>query len=143
MSEETYNKYLGMAYSICKSNDIKHDLVSSMWLKVHEKKNLTDRYAYVVMRNLFYDMVNDKKIVYTDELRAEEEVDDSLLERRKELNSMLDEIPYLEREVLLQHQEKSQRQLSRETGVCRDRLRMYKNNAISKLKEIAKQRGYE
>tara|TARA_R110000850_G_scaffold50260_1_gene123530 strand:- start:8491 stop:8994 length:504 start_codon:yes stop_codon:yes gene_type:complete len=148
-----HKENLVMAYKICKDNHLKHDLVQDMYIKIFEyikkekiKGSLSSGYIYVIIRNAFYDMKNKKEIIiYTDDLRTLDnaEDEDQTLDDRKLMAEMLDKIPYLQREVLIQHQEKSQRQLSRETGVCRDRLRMYKNQALAELKKIAKDYGYE
>jgi RNA polymerase sigma factor (sigma-70 family) len=129
--------------------DEANELLQETYLKLHEhfKKNEVDSisslFVYKSIRNLYYNLQTKKQYEFaTDEMAVFESIDESTesLELRKMMVEALDEIPYLEREVLLQHQEKSQRQLQRETGVCRDRLRVHKNRGMNKLKKIVKEK---
>tara|TARA_R110000772_G_scaffold31754_3_gene78075 strand:+ start:4832 stop:5314 length:483 start_codon:yes stop_codon:yes gene_type:complete len=151
---DNHEENLAMAYKICNNNTDKYDLVQEMYLKIllHIQKgkmeniNIKSGYVFRTMRNAFVDGKKKlKKIHYVEDIiePGNDEYEDDILEMRKNVAEMLDEVPYLHREVLLQHQEKSQRQLSKETGVCRDRLRYYKNEALKKLKEVSKDYGYE
>lgn len=123
------------------------ELVQEMYLKLYdifqkkEMESISSLYVYKVILRLFLNRRTKKQWEYSNEdMTIFEQLDDDFtLEERKMISKALDKIPYLEREVLLQHQEKSQRQLQRETGVCRDRLRLHKNNAMDKLTIILEQ----
>ena len=149
-----YHKvWIKMAFKILRNRnrDEANELVQEMYLKLYEffeKKDVpsvSSLYVYKVLRNLFYNKVTKVKKEYSTEDMAEfdrcnDDDDNYTLEIRKVMAEALDEIPYLEREILLQHQEKSQRQLQKETGVCRDRLRVHKNRGMKKLETIVKEK---
>lgn len=144
--------WLKMAFKIINKKDCDdeaNELVQEAYLKLHdhfqktELKSISSLYIFKVLRNTYYNQKTKKQYEYpTDDILVFEDLEDSqdTLEARKMMAEALDELPFLEREILLQHQEKSQRQLQKETGVCRDRLRLHKNRGMKKLQEIAKRK---
>ncbi|MDG3582035.1 hypothetical protein [Galbibacter pacificus] len=138
-------KLLGAAANDDKANE----MVQEMYIKLHERLSdqsqpqlqfVSTGYIFRMLRNHLYNSTAKKQYEYLQDddywSSTQTYEDNELLEWRQDISAKLDEIPYLEREVLLRHQEQSQRSLQRETGVCRDRLRMYKNRALDKLKEM-------
>ena len=51
-----------MALKICKDKMLADDLVNDMYLKLYEvKKQISDFYVIITIRNLYYDYLRDKK----------------------------------------------------------------------------------
>ena len=147
-----YNDYwLIEALKITKDRTRADDLVQEMYLKMHKRflvkppKIINFSYVLLTLKNLYLNEINKNKReipnsnsinCYVD-LDAEETK--NKLEARIELNENLKELNYVQREVIMQLQEKSQRQLSRETGVGRDRLRKHYKEGLKTLKKIYEQ----
>ncbi|MFS4469125.1 hypothetical protein [Maribacter sp. 2210JD10-5] len=142
-----HDDFMELAMSLTKKNLHKsQDAVSEMYLLMAERLARTDLkpikkpldYAYIIVRNMIFK--GNKKIsttLYAEELEGFEfESDDNKNQKLETFKKFLNQVPYLDREVLLQHQEKTQRQIQKDTGVCRDRLRVYKNRGLKRLNEI-------
>ncbi|WP_136465515.1 sigma-70 family RNA polymerase sigma factor [Flagellimonas onchidii] len=152
-----HDKFIEMANFLTNDNEQRSkDLVQDMYLKLHDRltneklkplKSITVGYCFRLLKYMVYNDHKKKRYEFhyedfedwqmsqKDDWQQdyfEEGTDDE--KSIKTLQKRLKKVPYLEREVLLQHQEKTQRQIQEETGVCRDRLRMYKNRALDKLK---------
>ena len=146
------DKWLEMAVKLTKDVQQAKDLLQDTYLFIHrrlEKSDLpplnevTSGYMAQALKFNFYSDKRKKQYeFFSENMEIYEDMEDSqeVLENRKMVADALDEIPYLEREILLQHQEKSQRQLQKETGVCRDRLRLHKNRGMQKLQKILKEK---
>ena len=142
-----HDVWLKMAFKIIGKDDTDkaNELVHNMYLRLSfffEKKKVdkvSSLYIYKTLRNLFYNSSKEDLIECpTDDMTVFEELEDNqdTLNARKKMSERLQEIPFLEREVLLQTQEKSQRKLAKETGTNRKRLRLYQNRAMDRLKEL-------
>lgn len=148
-----HDRFILMAYKLlgtAADKDKAQEMVQDMYIKLHERlinkdlpnlEYVSTGYIFRTMRNQLYNNTAKKQYEYTQDSTFWEqsktwEDDTNLTEWRQEITAKLNQIPYIEREVLLRHQEQSQRALHRETGVCRDRLRMYKNRALDKLKAL-------
>jgi len=119
--------------------DMANDIVQEMYIKIHDRlenkklpklQYLTKSYVYLVLKSIFIDIKRQNKEIPTIDFTDEDNTDYEKLDQLNELREVLKTIPFLHREVLLQTLEKGQRNLSKETGVCRQRLRSYKNTAL-------------
>ena len=157
-----HDVWLRMAYKVINRQnceDQANELVQNFYLKMHKYLEKTDRktipslYIYKMIRNLHLNQKKKKKWETPDEDRTEEqraksevlgsddaEWHENLTEDRKLISEALEDVPFIERRVLVLHQEMSQRAMQREYGVCRDRLRKYKNRGLEKLKEVLVQK---
>ncbi|QLG46042.1 sigma-70 family RNA polymerase sigma factor [Costertonia aggregata] len=149
------DEWLEIAEKFTKCEHRAKDLVQDTYMYLQRRfqnkeleplKKVTKGYMYRAIKANFLMEKRDNKLPlhYTDEIEKSAFVTNELdfecieVKRRKKINSALQKVPPLEREVLMQHQEKSQRQLQRETKVCRDRLRLHKDRGMQKLKSICK-----
>lgn len=132
------------------------DLVQVTYLKIGERlldetkeqpTNINLSYCMTVLKNSFLDELKNKKTratIHTEELEGFEignPVEEN--ENMETFRKFLNQVPYIEREILLQHQEKTQVQIKEETGVCRPRLRMYRNRGMDKLQEIIAKKEFK
>lgn len=148
-----HNRFILMALKLLGekgTQDAANEMVQEMYIKLYDRLNNKDLkpltyvstgYIFRMMRNQLYSDTIKKKVEYNQDndfwtkTQSIEDVND-LTEWRKDVSAKLQLIPFLEREVLLRHQEQSQRDLQRDTGVSRERLRFYRNRAFDKLKQI-------
>lgn len=130
-----HDKYLSMAYNICKDYDYSKDVVQDAYLKIYEAEQnnpnieIKDVYVWVVILNIIKDDSKKSKIKIGDsfvpkEISLEEavniavanndfEIDDKdmmYLERAKRFR-------YLDRGLLIQTYDKGLRKIEKEIGV--------------------------
>ncbi|HDZ14372.1 hypothetical protein LCGC14_1064280 [marine sediment metagenome] len=160
-----HDKYMDMA-NYFTNNDYQRaqDLVQDMYLKIGERLTRLDEkpleyitlgYCFRCIKYQFFKDEKDDKMdvkdfnddneeieistkatIYAEDLEGYEFIDDSQDEEIATFKKFLNQVPYINREVLLQHQERTQRQIQAETGVNRMRLRELKNRGLDNLKTI-------
>lgn len=110
--------WYNIAKNICKDKDLAKDLVQDMYLKVYEiseKRNLeiNDYYIFRIIKNLFIDFCieNNKKVSLNDFHYLEEDFNDFEL-CDKDLK-ILNDLSFLERELLTLNQTMSYHEIQR------------------------------
>lgn len=138
-------KWRNYAFSFCKCHDFKDDMVSELYIKIHDiltrtpDKQLGDSYIYLMLRSIYIDSIRNNNLVLVDEtildLIEDEEPYDSL-DDRKWIDEALKQMSFLDREVLLLTQEKSLRTIEKESGVNYQAINKIKLKALPKLEKI-------
>lgn len=131
------------AYSLCKDDFEKDDLVNEMYIKVYdiaERKpetlaKINRGYALLVIRNLFFNtqLIKYNTISLPDNFNALDNVDN--LENRIEINNCLSTLNWFDREILLFTHEESIRSLATKIGCNHQTVANYKKKALPKLKK--------
>ncbi|UII80018.1 sigma-70 family RNA polymerase sigma factor [Flagellimonas sp. CMM7] len=135
-------KYRAYAYKICGCNELKHDLVNEMYLKLHSilendaSKEITDGYIYMMLKSIFLNQIRDNKEYIFDNYTFEAIDDSENLMDRMQMNEALGKLTFLDREVLLKCSEKSIRQVANETGIHYLQVYYQKQESLEKLKEV-------
>lgn len=135
-----HRELFNIAKNITKNEQKAKDLLQDFYLTLMENPQEIQNiygFAKVSMRNRWYGELKkaNKFKDFGDEFPDFEQEKVTEEQRGREIiQEKLQKIPFVDREVLMLHQEGSQRELSKKTGVCRDRLRFYKNRAFKKLK---------
>lgn len=138
-----HNKWLSIAYNICKCDILAKDLTQDMYLKMYESdkkyEEINEWYVWVTIRNIYYNQLKKKKI-QTISIEVFHNIEDILssdetLKTRLEVNAALNELDLWDREILLHTSEMSLRDLSKETGISVMTLFHNKHNALKKLKD--------
>lgn len=119
------DKYLSYAYTICKCHDQKYDLVNEMFLRVHQiltnepSKEISDGYIYLILKSIFIDEIRFRSEfnVEDDFFARLESHDQENTDKRKTISNTLDQLTFLDREILMQCQEKSFREIGRTYGM--------------------------
>jgi len=121
-----------MAFHFCKSKELADDIVQDMYLKFSNyNKPINDHYIFFALKTIFLDYLRiDKRIQTINIDLFPFEVQKKICEINydfydydtdylKELTLIkVKELPYFERELLIESQKVSQRQLARETDIA-------------------------
>lgn len=105
---KNYNKYLGYAYTICRCNQKKQDLVQELYLRVDHlllkdpSREISDGFCYLIMRSIYIDGLRKAKTVSLDEIYIEPENEcQEALNERLQAKEILDNLLYFDREILM------------------------------------------
>jgi len=121
-----------MAFHFCKSKDLADDIVQDMYIKfANYNKPINDHYIFFALKTIFLDYLRIEKRIQTINIDLFPfEVQKKICEINydfydydtdylKELAlTKVKELPYFERELLIESQKVSQRQLARETDIA-------------------------
>lgn len=141
---ENYDLYLGYAFKICGSHDIKGDILNEAYLKLvaWEEKNpgkeISKRFVYMAMSSVFIDKIRkDSKSIVTNKLEKFDIPDETclILESREEISDILSEMKFEDREILLLTAQNSLRKVAKKYGYNHVTLHFKKQKALIKLKE--------
>ena len=126
-----------IALKICGDKSIADDLVNDMYVKMYslDKKEYNTHYVSYMIYHLFIDYLrHKKKTIPLDNIKVKN-IEDNTTELRTEINDILNEIGFFDREILLHTHEKSLRKTSEALNMSHVKLHYQKQKAISKLKE--------
>lgn len=121
-----------MAFHFCKSKELADDIVQDMYIKfANYNKPINDHYIFFALKTIFLDYLRIEKRIQTINIDLFPfEVQKKICEINydfydydtdylKELTLIkVKELPYFERELLIESQKVSQRQLARETDIA-------------------------
>ena len=143
------SKYQAYAYKICKCNDRKRDLVNEMYIKLYSilkkepGKKIDDSYIYLMLRSIF---LNERKLRKVEtvplfpynfkDIARKDKVSNQVLELRYEVNDVLCDMVFFDREILLKTQEESLRDIAKKVGVHYCTVNNHKQTAIKKFKRL-------
>ena len=111
-----------IAFNICKDKSLADELTQQMYLKVYEtslKRNIetNDYYIAKILLNAFLDYIKEnKKLVTNIELSSLLKVEESFELDDKE-NSIINNLSYIERELLLLNETLSYREIQRKYNI--------------------------
>jgi hypothetical protein len=121
-----------MAFHFCKSKELADDIVQDMYIKfANYNKPINDHYIFFALKTIFLDYLRIEKRMQTINIdlfpfEFQKKIDeinydfyDYDTDYLKELTlTKVKELPYFERELLIESQKVSQRQLARETDIA-------------------------
>jgi DNA-directed RNA polymerase specialized sigma24 family protein len=125
--------WLKMAKGICKDVYLADDLVSEMYLKLHnETKELNEFYIYFTIKHLFINHIrNEKK--YADEIYIKDGID---IDDNKLMNAEIPNcITWVEKQILLLRQESSGRTIGKKYNIHYTKVHRIEKEAKEKLKK--------
>lgn len=135
------DKWQRIALSICQNPNISKDIVNDMYIKLHDsgKKydDINDWYVYRTLYTLFMDYLREqKKTQFTSYENIEAVNDNEMTNTRKEMDELLDKLPYFDREILLHTSERSLRKNEEYLGITIRVLFYSRKKALEKLKVL-------
>jgi DNA-directed RNA polymerase specialized sigma24 family protein len=115
-----------MAFHFCKSKELADDIVQDMYIKfANYNKPINDHYIFFALKTIFLDYLRIDKRIQTINIdlfplcEINYDFYDYDTDYLKELTlTKVKELPYFERELLIESQKVSQRQLARETDIA-------------------------
>ncbi len=137
---EKDEKYKAYAFKICGCNELKHDLVNEMYLKLHTilkdepSKEISDGYIYMMIKSIFLNQIRDNKEYVFDNYVFEAFDDKEELTERLKVNEALNRLPFVKREILMKTEENTLRAVSREIGCSHEYVRQQRLSALNDLK---------
>ena len=138
---ERHDTWLKYAYHICSNKTYAEDLVQDMYVKLSEcTKEVNDSYVWLTLRSLHLnDLKKNKEIPVDVHYNL---VDKPTNQDREEINECLNQLTYVQREVLLGVSEsKSAREFSREININHSTIHRIKKEALKELKHIYNERN--
>tara|TARA_R110000850_G_scaffold187_4_gene1440 strand:- start:438 stop:905 length:468 start_codon:yes stop_codon:yes gene_type:complete len=126
-----------IALKICRDKMLADDLVNDMYIKMHRLNpdKWNKHYISYSIYHLYLNHIKKSKdTLYLEDLNIEEiENTNFTTEQRKRLDTILDEIGLLDREILLHTHEKSLRKTADVLLMSHGKLHYKKKNALEKL----------
>lgn len=106
-----------MAFKITKDKDLADEIVQEMYIKSVDFKNVKkiEWYVYTVLRNLFYDSLKTKEILYYDFTRFESIEDEYIT--LPEFDELAKRLTWYEKTMFVCSTLEGQRPFSRQTGI--------------------------
>lgn len=144
---ENYDKYKSYAYKICKSHELKNDLVNEMYVKLgailekNPEKFISDRFIYLMIKSIFFNQVTRNREIPMEIPPQEHEIENDVLEERIMMDEVLSEMKFFDREILLKTHEKSLRKIAKEVGCPFQVVDSLKQSALTKLKIKCQEKG--
>jgi RNA polymerase sigma factor (sigma-70 family) len=113
------------------------DFVNDMYIKLHAKKgNYNTSYIYLTLKSICYDYLRKQK--ETLELDYSIPISDEYCDTMNEIMSQLQKIPYNQRTICLMKQDKTFRELSKETDIKTSRVYNWYRKGIEEIKNNPK-----
>lgn len=139
-----HNKWVAMAYRICKDSNITGDLVNDMYLKLLDKQeDVNDGYVYKTLRSLHFDYLKAEKKAFSARRAVDFEVAaDSISYEEEPQNNPHFEIPkdcltWAEKEILILRQTKSAKAIEKQYHINYRSIYRIEEKAKEKLTEWA------
>jgi len=132
------NQWRRIATKICNDKSLADDLVNDMYLKIYKINPEKWNKAYIsyIIYHLFIDHVrNNKTTISIDTLLELPSYEEHITEIRIKVNLILNELGFMDREVLLHTHEKSLRKRSKELNMSHTKLHYKKQKALEKFKK--------
>jgi len=112
----------GVAFNICKDEDLAKDLVQEMYLKVYDaslkrKLDINDYYIIITIRNIFLDYCKDNKKQVSIELLNDLECNNTAFEPTDKEQKALNGLSFLERELLTLKETMSYHEIQRKFNI--------------------------
>ncbi len=140
---QNYDKYRAYAYSICKCHDLKNDLCQDAYIKIdtlltkNPQKEISDGFIYKTIQSVFIDRVRKAKPAYLEEIYTEPQItDQTTLKERLEIQEILSNLFYFDREILMLTQRESLRSVAKKIGISPASVLKYKREAQQKVKML-------
>jgi RNA polymerase sigma factor (sigma-70 family) len=113
------------------------DFVNDMYIKLHAKKgNYNTSYIYLTLKSICYDYLRKQK--ETLELDYSIPISDEYCDTMNEIISQLQKLPYNQRTICLMKQDKTFRELSKETDIKTSRVYNWYRKGIEEIKNNPK-----
>ena len=147
---KNHDKYIGMAFNICRNEDYSRDVVQDAYLKIYDIKqkepdtDVTDLYVWMVIFNIIQDhyrrikrikeisIENALHIAVTDNIIEFDDVEQMYLNRANEFR-------YLDRGLLIESYDKSLRTIETETEINYG----YVHKALDKTRKLILREKYD
>ena len=138
---ENYEYFLDVAYSITKCHSSKKDLINDTFLRLESlvkrnpEKEINEGYVYLTMKSIFISEKRKNRETLQESAFFVYMVDEESekTETRLLVNQALNEIPFINREVLLKSQEIGMKQISRESDIPYCRIKAIKKESLQML----------
>ena len=116
------NLWQGVAFNICKDEDLAKDLVQEMYLKVYDaslkrKLDINDYYIIITIRNIFLDYCKDNNRKVSVELLNDLECTNIPFEPTDKEHKALSGLSFLERELLTLKETMSYHEIQRKFNI--------------------------
>jgi len=113
------------------------DFVQEMYIKLHDKKGkYNTSYIYLTLKSICYDYLRKQK--ETLELDYSIPISDEYCDTMNEIMSQLQKLPYNQRTICLMKQDKTFRELSKETDIKTSRVYNWYRKGIEEIKNNPK-----
>ena len=126
-----------IALKICNNKMLSDDLVNDMYLKMHKlnPKTWNKHYiSYSIYHQYLNHIKKDRETLYIEDLNINNlQSDDFNIEDRKRIDSILNELGLIDREILLHTHEKSLRKTANDLLMSYGKVNYKKKNALKKL----------
>jgi RNA polymerase sigma factor (sigma-70 family) len=109
------------------------DFVNDMYIKLHDKKGkYNTSYIYLTLKSICYDYLRKRKDHL--ELDYSISISDEYCDTMNEIMSQLQKIPYNQRTICLMKQDKTFRELSKDTDIKTSRVYNWYKKGIEEIK---------
>lgn len=113
------------------------DFVQEMYIKLHNKKGqYNTSYIYLTLKSICYDYLRKSK--QTSELDELIPITDEYCDTLTEIVNQLQKVPYNQRTIVLMKQDKTFRELSKETDIKTSRVYNWYKKGIEEIKNNPK-----